>query len=196
MIIEENVVLVDEQNTEIGTARKESVHTINTPLHRGFSVFLFNSQREVLLTKRAKTKKTFPGIWTNSVCGHPIPDESVFDAAKRRLKEELGIEERDLQAIHSISRSTNTSKQVEIKEVALYRYRFADASGIVENEICPILVAKSDARIKPNPKEVEKWKWAMWKSFLDDIRKNPHIYSPWCIEEARILTSSQFQIPP
>ena len=113
----EQVVLVDDNNQEIGTADKATVHTANTPLHRGFSLFLFNSQKELLLTQRALTKKTFPGIWTNTVCGHPAPGETPVDAAKRRIREELGIIVQ------------------EVKEVAPYRYRFADQNGIVENEI-------------------------------------------------------------
>ena len=72
----ELVVLVDKNNKEIGTASKDTVHTVSTPLHRGFSLFLFNSRNEILLTKRSKSKKTFPGVWTNTVCGH-LPAESV-----------------------------------------------------------------------------------------------------------------------
>src|SRR5258706_15408648 len=111
----EYVVLVDEQNQEIGTAPKDTVHTTDTQLHRAFSLFLFNSKKQLLVTKRASTKKTFPGVWTNTVCGHLAPGESAVDAATRRLKEELVIE------------------HVEVKEVSPYRYRFADKNGIVEN---------------------------------------------------------------
>lgn len=168
----ELVVLVDENNKEIGTAEKNAVHTTRTSLHRGFSVFLFNQNQELLLTQRSRWKKTFPGVWTNTVCGHPAPGESVVDAVKRRLKQELSI------------------VPTEIKEVAPYRYRFADQNGIVENEICPILVAKSYAYPKPNLQEVERWKWVPWKVFLEEIRDFPNNYSPWCVEEARIL--SQF----
>ena len=77
-------------------------------------------------------------------------------------------------------------------EVAPYRYRFADANGIVENEICPILVAYADAEPQPNSNEIDAWKWIAWEAFLEDIKKNPHIYSPWSIEEARILQNLNF----
>src|SRR3972149_7515079 len=87
----ELVVLVDEENNVLGTAPKDQVHSAATPLHRGFSVFLFNQQGELLITQRADSKKTFPGIWTNTVCGHPLPGESTAEAASRRLKVELGI---------------------------------------------------------------------------------------------------------
>lgn len=168
---EELVVLVDEQNNAIGTAAKDTVHTKNTPLHRAFSLFLFNSKNELLVTQRASTKKTFAGVWTNTLCGHPAPDESVIDAAKRRLVEELGI------------------RDVEVKEVSPYRYRFADKNGIVENEICPILVGYFDGDPVPKLGEVDEWKWVDWKMFLEDIKTNSKLYSPWCIEEANIITS-------
>lgn len=171
MVIEEFVVLVDEQNNVLGTEPKDKVHSKNTPLHRGFSLFLFNSKKELLVTKRAKTKKTFPGMWSNTACGHPAPGESAIDAAKRRLRDELGI------------------GGAHIKEVAPYRYRFADTNGIVENEICPVLVGHYDGDPTPDPKEVEEWKWMKWEDFLEDIKKNKAIYSPWCIEEAQLINS-------
>jgi len=190
----ELVVLVDEQNKEIGTASKDTVHTKNTPLHRGFSLFLFNSKNELLLTKRSKNKKTFPGVWTNTVCGHPGPGESVVDGAKRRLKDELGI---DLD-VESSKRSVLSLKGPTlndlIREVAPYRYRFADANGIVENEICPILVAHADVDPKPHRDEVEEWKWMGWEEFLEEIKKHYDIYSPWCVEEAIIITKRRFVV--
>ena len=165
----ELVVLVDENNKEIGTAPKDTVHSDHTPLHRGFSLFVFNQKHQVLLTKRAAGKKTFPDVWTNAVCGHPALNENAVDAAKRRLNDELGI------------------TGVDIKEVSPYRYRFADKNGIVENEICPILVTTFNGNPSPVRDEVEGWKWVNWNEFLNDIKRNPDIYSPWCIEEAAIL---------
>jgi len=166
------VVLVDEQNHVIGTASKESVHTTNTPLHRGFSCFLFNSKNELLLTKRSSKKKTFPGVWTNTVCGHPGPGESAKDAALRRLNQELGIRNYELR---------------DIKEIAPYCYRFADKNGIVENEVCPVLVGYCDTDPTPDQKEVEGWRWMRWEDFLKDLKKNPTIYSPWSREEADLI---------
>lgn len=189
--MDELVVLVDEQNTEIGTAPKDSVHTTNTPLHRGFSLFLFNSKNEVLLTKRSKTKKTFSGVWTNTVCGHPAPGESVVNAAKRRLKDELGI---DLD-VESPKRTVLSAKGPSlIRVVAPYRYRFSDANGIVENEICPILVAHADVDPKPKQEEVEDWKWMGWERFLRDIEDRTSVYSPWCVDEVNILKHIDFNM--
>ena len=177
--MEECVVLVDDNNNEIGTTPKDSVHTKNTPLHRGFSLFLFNSKNELLVTKRSSTKKTFPGVWTNTVCGHPASGESAVDAALRRLEQELGLK-----------RSHLVKKQGEtlIREVAPYRYRFADVNGIVENEICPVLVGHCDTDPNPDKKEIEGWRWIRWEKFLMDLKKNPTIYSPWCKEEAALIT--------
>ncbi|MBI5620620.1 isopentenyl-diphosphate Delta-isomerase [Candidatus Gottesmanbacteria bacterium] len=174
----ELVVLVDEDDSEIGTAPKNTVHTTDTPLHRGFSLFLFNSKKELLLTKRSPMKKTFPGVWTNTVCGHPGPGESAVDAALRRLEQELGLK-----------RSHLVKKQGEtlIGEIAPYRYRFSDKNGIVENEICPILVAYSDTDPKPDQKEIEGWRWMRWEEFFKEISKNPDSYSPWCREEAALI---------
>jgi len=171
---EELVVLVDEQNNEIGTAAKDTVHTTNTPLHRAFSLFLFNSKKQLLITKRASTKKTFAGVWTNTLCGHPAPNENIIDAAKRRLVEELGV------------------VGTEVKEVSPYRYTFADKNGIVENEICPILVGIYDGDPIPKVGEVDEWKWMDWKKFLEEIKITPEPYSPWSREEARILSSLNF----
>ena len=166
------VVLVDDKNNPIGTAEKETVHTMDTPLHRAFSLFLFNSKNQLLLTKRAAAKKTFPGVWTNTVCGHLSPDETTVDAARRRLNHELGIMNHEVE---------------NIREVAPYRYRFADVNGIVENEICPILIGYYDGDPSPSPSEVDDWKWMDWNKFLEEIKIDPTPFSPWCREESELL---------
>jgi isopentenyl-diphosphate delta-isomerase len=165
----EQVILVDNQNNQIGVADKETVHTTTTPLHRAFSLFLFNSKKQLLVTQRALDKKTFPGAWTNSVCGHVSPGEQTIDAVKRRVSDELHIVATD------------------IKEVSPYRYRFTDASGIIENEICPIFIGYTNEDPQPTKSEVEAWKWIDWKEFLETIQGHPGTYSPWSEEEAIIL---------
>ena len=181
----EQVVLVDEKNQEIGLADKTKVHTKKTPLHRGFSLWLVNSKKELLLTQRAWNKLTFPGVWTNTLCGHPKPQETAIEAAHRRLAEELGMELKNQK-----SKIKNTLGL--IKEVAPYRYKFADNNGIVENEICPILVAyvdfEEDDNFSPDPQEIANWQWIPWDEFLEKIQENPRQYSPWSVEEAKILS--------
>lgn len=167
----EQVILVDKDNNQIGVFDKETVHTQNTPLHRAFSLFLFNSKKQLLVTQRAFSKKTFPGVWTNSVCGHVSPGEETLDAVKRRVRDELHIAATDIQ------------------EVAPYRYRFTDQNGIVENEICPIFIGFTIQDPHPSTSEVQSWKWVTWKEFLEVIRLHPGTYSPWSEEEAVILAA-------
>jgi isopentenyl-diphosphate Delta-isomerase len=165
----EQVILVDENNNEIGTADKETVHTTTTPLHRAFSFFVFNDKKQLLITQRARNKKTFPGVWTNSVCGHVSPGEETIDAVIRRSQEELQIQIK------------------HIREVSPYRYRFADKNGVVENEICPIFIGFTHTDPTLNKSEVENWKWIDWKEFITTIQEKSGTYSPWSEEEALIL---------
>ena len=171
--MKEHVVLIDKNNKPIGLADKYEVHTGDTPLHRGFSLFIINRKGELLLQKRSELKKTWPGIWSNSVCGHPMTDEVPQQAAVRRADYELGI-------------------SLDASEVKLilpnYRYKY-EHRGVVENEICPVMVAFCDVRPKHNPLEVAETKWITWDSFINEIsRKND--YSEWCQEEARLLNQN------
>ena len=165
---EEEVVLVDEENNVLGTQKKSLVHGPTTPLHRGFSLFLFDRTGRLLLQQRSRTKKTWPLVWSNSVCGHPALNESNVDAARRRLADELGMT-----AAH-------------IEEIAPYRYCFT-RDGVMENEICPILIGTTDREPKPNEEEVEATRWVAWSAFLLELKDRPGFYSEWCEEEARIL---------
>jgi isopentenyl-diphosphate delta-isomerase len=177
---EEYVVLVDEQNKPIGKALKSVIHTKNTPLHRGFSVFLFNSKKQLLLQQRSSTKKTWPLVWSNSCCGHPLPNESVLDAAYRRLDLELGL------------------KPFQIKNLSIkipdYRYRF-ERNGVTENEICPILVGFLEDSPILNPAEVENYKWIDWDSFLEIVKKGDTSFSEWSLEEASLLQKLNMKNP-
>ncbi len=168
----ELVVLVDEDNNMLGTMPKSEVHGANTPLHRAFSVFLFNKDKKLLLQQRSHVKKTWPLAWSNSCCGHPGLDESNIDAAKRRIQDELGM-------------------TVEwIEEISPYRYQFTK-DGVMENEICPIHIGYTESEPVINPLEVEAIEWISWADFLERIENNTDIYSPWCVEEALILSASE-----
>lgn len=169
----DHVVLVDNQNKVLGTAPKFTTHNANTPLHRGFSVFLFNKKSDLLLQQRCRTKKTFPLVWSNSCCGHPMLNESNVDAAKRRMSYELGI------------------NNVEILEVIPdYTYK-AEMNGIYENEICPVLVCFTDKKPVINKNEIENIRWANWKKFVKDVKKNPGKYSKWSEEETKLLEKNE-----
>lgn len=170
---QEYVVLVDRRNNVLGTASKLATHNARTPLHRGFSLFLFNKKGDLLLQQRSKKKKTWPLVWSNSCCGHPMLNESNIDAARRRLQFELGISNADIFEI-----------------ISDFRYR-VELDGIVENEICPILIGFSDQEPRINRDEIETTKWLSWKKFLKETDNNPNNYSPWCVEEVNRLKNNK-----
>lgn len=170
--VEDLVVLVDEFDREVGTARKSEVHHAETPLHRAFSIFLFNEEGELLMQQRALSKKTWPGVWSNSCCGHVRPGESAEAAAHRRLEFELGL----------------TGVELDLA-LPNFRYR-AEKDGVVENEICPVFVGVTDRVPRPNPSEVEAVKWMDWEEFVRTIDDPETDISPWAVEEVRELLKS------
>lgn len=166
---EEHVVLVTEENEVVGTMPKRLVHSADTPLHRGVSLFVFNDRGEVLTQRRAAGKRISPNVWTDSCSAHPMPGESNVDSAIRRAKEELGIVVDNVQ------------------EVSPYRY-YVDHEGVLENELCPILIGRfAGGELVFKAEEVSDAKWVNWKKFVAHIRENPSLYSPWCVEEIKIL---------
>lgn len=166
----EYVVLVNDRNEEIGQELKSQVHTNNTPLHRAFSLYVFNTRGELLLQQRSANKKTWPLVWSNSCCGHPLPKETTANAVRRRLGDELGIKADKLWNI-----------------LPNYRYRF-ELQGIVENEICPVFVTFTDQQVDINPDEVEAIRWINWEEFQREATKKNSPYSPWCIEQISLLS--------
>lgn len=166
-----HIVLVDEEDKVQGIADKLSSHHSDTPLHRGFSVFLFNSKKELLIQQRSVDKKTWPSFWSNSFCGHPQITETYEEAVYRHGSFELGV---NLQKIYFI---------------ASYRYKFS-INNIVENEICPIYFAILDEEIKINNDEIDNIQLLSWSSFRKFLSDNSKIITPWCLEEANILESS------
>lgn len=169
--MDEYVVLVDENNNVLGTGPKLATHNDNTPLHRGFSVFLFSKAGDLLLQQRSNLKKTWPLIWSNSCCGHPTLEESPEQAGQRRLAFELGLQKIELHMI-----------------LPKYRYKYTH-KGVIENEICPVMIGFSNDIPQPNPKEVAKIRYTAWQSFLTEIKKD-NDYSEWCVEEAQFLDAS------
>ena len=169
----EYVVLVDEQDKALGTMLKSEVHTSNTPLHRAFSVFIFNSKGELLLQQRSHIKKTWPLIGSNSCCGHPLPEEDYVSAVKRRVKYELGLE---LDTVWCL--------------LPKFRYR-AELYGVVENEFCPVFIAFTDEVPSPNEEEIEAIKWVPWSEFAVTVGDAEPSFSPWCIEETELLAKDK-----
>ncbi|MDF2920565.1 isopentenyl-diphosphate Delta-isomerase [Microbacterium sp. NPDC086615] len=173
----EHVVLLGENGDEIGVAPKASVHGADTALHLAFSCHVVNADGQVLVTRRALDKKTWPGVWTNSFCGHPAPAEPLTDAVHRRAAFEVGLRVRDL-------------------ELALphFRYRAVDASGIVENEICPVYIAVTDEEPHPNPSEVAEYRWVDPLDLAASLESTPWAFSPWLVLQAQQL--HLFSPPP
>lgn len=164
------IVYCDESGVPTGTFPKLAAHDADTKRHLAFSVFLFNDKGELLLQQRALTKKTWPGVWSNSCCGHVMLHESVEQAAKRRLKYELGM---TVEKLHLI--------------LPDFRYR-AEKDGVVENEVCPVFVGFTSAQPKPNPSEVNDVRWVDWQQFVIEVADPANGYSPWAREEVELLT--------
>ena len=168
----ENVVLLDETGSACGTAAKAAVHHAQTPLHLAFSAYLFNESGQFLLTKRAESKHTWPGVWTNTCCGHPLPGEPVADGVRRRLRQELGIGAVELMLV-----------------LPRFRYQARMANGVLENEVCPVYAAYSDAPPAPDPAEVAETRWVDWDRFCAEVRTGQQSISPWCaMQLAELMT--------
>jgi isopentenyl-diphosphate Delta-isomerase len=169
-VTEELVVLLDEQGRPAGTMPKRRVHGPDTPLHLAFSVYLFDSAGAFLATRRALGKRTWPGVWTNSCCGHPGPGEDPAAAARRRLGQELGLRPDRLELV-----------------LPDFAYRAVAPDGTVENEVCPVYFAHLDGepepRPDPDPEEVADWRWVPWASFRALAATAPWALSPWAVSQ-------------
>lgn len=166
------VVLVDPDGTARGTAPRATVHDEHTPLHLAFSCHLVDTDSRLLLTRRALTKKTWPGVWTNSFCGHPRPGESFAEAITRHARHELGIEIGDVRSL-----------------LPDFAYRAVDASGVVENEVCPVFVAAPATPVIPNPDEVMEYAWARPADVWTVAQHTPWLLSPWFVEQIAAIGS-------
>jgi isopentenyl-diphosphate delta-isomerase len=159
---EERVILVDDAGAPIGLADKRTVHSADTPLHLAFSCHVFDAEGRVLVTRRSLQKLTWPGVWTNSFCGHPGPDEPVEHAIARRAERELGLTVREIALV-----------------VPDFRYRATDASGIVENEVCPVYRAVADSPVDPRHDEVAEYAWVEPDALQTAVLAAPYAFSPW-----------------
>lgn len=158
-IMEEFVVLVDEADRELGTKEKLAAHQANDR-HRAVSVFLFNRNQELLLQQRAISKYHSGGLWTNTCCGHPRPGESPPEAARRRLKEEMGV-------------SCDLQKKFD------FVYQVALGKDLFEHEFDHVFVGEFDGKPKLNPLEAMNWKWMSLDNLQKDIGMNPEQYTAW-----------------
>lgn len=160
------VVLLDDDLNPCGTAPRAEVHTTDTPLHLAFSCYVLAENGDVLVTRRALTKATWPGVWTNAFCGHPRPGEDMADAVARRALDELGLTLKGLQQV-----------------LPEFRYRAVDASGRVENELCPVWFATTDDEPRPDPDEVMDVRWVASTDLGRAVAAAPWAFSPWLVAQ-------------
>ena len=153
----EHVILLDEQDQPAGMLEKYAAHTFDTPLHLAFSCWLFNQQGQLLVTRRSLGKKAWPGVWTNSVCGHPQQGETFEQAVTRRCRFELGVEISDIAPVHPA-----------------FRYRAVAPNGIVENEVCPVYAARVVSEVQPNDDEVMDYQWVDLETMLSALAATPY----------------------
>jgi isopentenyl-diphosphate delta-isomerase len=168
------VVLVDESGAAAGTQAKATVHHRETPLHLAFSCYVFDAEGRLLVTQRALSKVTWPGVWTNSVCGHPAPGEDLAAAVRRRTADELGLSLLGLTLV-----------------LPRFRYRAVMDNGTVENELCPVFVARTIDPPDVARAEVESWQWLPWAGFRDDVLSGARRVSPWCVEQVAELAACE-----
>lgn len=155
----EQVILVDNNDNEVGTMEKLEAHQKGL-LHRAISVVVFNSKGELLLQKRSRQKYHSGGLWTNACCSHPRPGEPAATAARRRLKEEMGI---DVQPEYSFT----------------FTYRAELGNNLTEHEVDHVFTAIFDGQPIINTDEVEDWKFADLNSIRADIARDPKAYTHW-----------------
>ncbi|MDO4928206.1 MAG: isopentenyl-diphosphate Delta-isomerase [Corynebacterium sp.] len=168
---EEQVVLLNAAYEPIGTYPKASVHTKNTPLHLAFSCYIIDDAGDLIITRRALTKVAWPGVWTNSVCGHISPGETPEAAIRRRIAFELGLP---------------VAQQGEIREVlANFEYYARDDSGVVEWEFCPVYVMNCTQPLDfaPNRAEVARLERYPFEQVLAAVQATPAVYSPWMVSQ-------------
>jgi isopentenyl-diphosphate delta-isomerase len=157
--MEENVILFDEQDNQLGLMPKMEAHE-KAVLHRAFSVFIFNSKGELMLQQRAAHKYHSPLLWTNTCCSHQRNGESNIEAGKRRLVEEMGFE-------------TN------LKEVFSFVYKAPFDNGLTEHELDHVMVGNFDGLPEINHEEVASYKWMSLDAIKEDIELHPNLYTAW-----------------
>ena len=156
---EEQVILVDENDVQIGLMPKMEAHE-KALLHRAFSVFVFNDKNELMLQQRALDKYHSPGLWTNTCCSHQREGESNLEAGKRRLFEEMGF-------------------VTELKETTSFIYKAPFDNGLTEHELDHILIGTYNETPKPNEDEVGNWKWMPLEAVKEDVKHQPELYTAW-----------------
>ena len=158
---EKKVVLVDKNDNQIGLMPKMEAHQKGI-LHRAFSIFIINSQNQILLQKRSANKYHSAGLWTNTCCSHPREGENIIDAGSRRLHEEMGI-------------------KTDLKVAFNFTYKAELENGLIEHEYDYVLIGEFNGTPKLNKDEAEDWKWISIEEVRKDIIENETDYTVWFV---------------
>ncbi len=153
------VILVDHLDRPTGKMEKLEVHEKGL-LHRAVTVYVFNSRHELLLQRRANGKYHCGGLWSNTCCGHPYPQESTRDAAERRLREEMGM-------------------QLALTPVFELSYNLPLSNGLTEHEYGHVFFAISDVEPQLNPEEADAWCYRSIAQIQQEMQEDPEQFTPW-----------------
>jgi len=156
---EEQVILVNEKDEQIGLMPKMEAHE-KAVLHRAFSVFIFNNQNQLMLQQRAADKYHSPLLWANTCCSHQRDGETNLQAGKRRLQEEMGF-------------------VCELEEKTSFIYNAPFENGLTEHELDHIMIGTYNDAPVINKEEVESFKWMTLEEVKVDMALNPDIYTAW-----------------
>ena len=159
----EYVVLVDSEDNEVGLEEKVVAHSYPAKLHRAFSIFILNDRGHLLIQKRNREKRTWPGFWSNSCCSHPRPNEPIDAAGRRRLQEELGF-------------TCNIEFLFKFQYMAQYNTDWG------EHELDYVFLGYHNGSVYPNPQEVDTCSFVPLVQLQDDLERNPSVYTPWLRE--------------
>lgn len=157
---DELLIVVKEDDTIIDYLPKIDCHLGDGILHRAFSIFVFNSQGQVIMQKRSGQKMLWPLYWSNSCCSHPRKGESLDIATHRRLNEELGFDT-DLSYLYTFQ----------------YQANFNEVGS--ENELCAVYIGKSDSPVQVNPNEIAEWRYIFPEDLTKEVNENPENFTPW-----------------
>jgi isopentenyl-diphosphate delta-isomerase len=160
----ENLILVDVNDVEIGAMSKAHCHDGDGVLHRAFSLFIFNSKGELLLQQRSANKRLWPLFWSNSCCSHPRTGETMSEAIERRLDEELGIST-DLEFVYKFS----------------YQAAFGDLGS--ERELCSVFLGRTDRAIQANKSEIAACRFVTAKALQVELAQAGEQFTPWFRQE-------------
>jgi isopentenyl-diphosphate delta-isomerase len=156
----EQLILVDDNDREIGFKPKNDCHQGSGTLHRAFSIFVFNSSNELLLQQRSGAKMLWPNYWSNTCCSHPRRGEQMQDAVVRRLEQELGF---------------------KCPLTFLYKFKYQAQFGATgaEHELCSVYYGRYNGAVDVNVNEIAAWRWVDVATLEHELASTPDRFTPW-----------------